>query len=152
MKTQLAIRVRKEGLISKGYGKPYLGPFALFGKRPVILSIDGHEQKLLPQKEPHMIDIVPGTHTIDFIDPQRKWKKFEKNVSKATFSAIGLAAGGVSGGLIGGMAMGKAFGSVSDAFFVGENGNLEVNIKEGDIIRLTCKAKANGTVSVDLDH
>lgn len=152
MKTQLSVRVKKESLFSKSFGRPYLGPLAFFKKTSIIISIDGVQQELTQQKEPYLIDVTPGIHTLEFIDPQLKWKEFEVKSGKVIYGILGFILGvGMGGGTVGGMALSDSFAQTTEYFFAGENGLLQVNIQEGDTIRLKCKAKMNGTVRVDLD-
>ncbi len=154
MKTQLSVRVKKESFYSKMMGKFYLGPLSMFGKRPIIVSIDGKEQKLLPSKKPYLLDIEPGSHQVDFIDPQRKAKHAGQAVNKAWDAAMGAAVGAA----VGGGAMGAYMGAtgaaqISETSFnmLNDGGSVQVNIKEGDILKLKCRAQRNGSVKVELD-
>ncbi|MCM1365423.1 MAG: hypothetical protein NC122_09680 [Faecalibacterium sp.] len=159
MKTQLSVRVRREGLVSAMFGRFYLTLFAIIiailGKTSVIVSIDGEKHKLKRQSEPHLIDIEPGIHTIEFIDPQRACKGIERVVTNLMISIFGLfigLSGSDDGSVIGGMIVGDILGSTVDTFFEGEDGTLKINIKEGDVIRVRCKAKLSGSVVVDRDR
>ncbi len=154
MKTQLSVRVKKENFYSKMMGKFYLGPFSMFGKRPIIISIDGKEQKLLPSKKPYLLDVEPGSHRVDFIDPQRKAKHAGQTVNKAWDTVMGAAIGAAAGGgSLGAFVGATGAAQISETSFnmINEGGSVQVNIKEGDILKLKCRAQRNGCVKVELD-
>lgn len=150
MKTQIIVKVKGESIWSRYFGGSiWLGPFAVLGKRPIEMILDGKTQELEAVKEPYVFEIEPGVHTLKFHDPKQarkqKNKKFTGAVVGATYGfAIGAAGGGSA---LGGLALGKEVGE-SFTGAVRDDGTLELTMGEGDVIGLKCRATSKGVIKV----
>lgn len=145
MKTQLSVLVKSESMMGKANAHRFLGPFALLTKSTMVLIIDGETHELKENKKPYIFDLEPGKHVIQFLDPKKDRKEAARNLDK-------LVAGAMIGGIgaLGGNAWLAFEGSDVDWMFgkVTEDGAAEINLREGDILKLSCKGTGKGVPKV----
>lgn len=129
MKTQLSILVKKESLYSRSYGGPLLLPI---GGNSVNVVVDGQTYELKASKKPHLIDVMPGVHTVRFLDPRGP-----KKLARAKFANIMT------------LNLFKWSGDLAAAVG-GDSSTFEVTMQDGDIIKLSCKAIYRGIVKANI--
>ena len=142
MKTQIIITAKKEGLFSKAHGSVW-GTFGMFGKRSVTVEIDGNLYDVPANNQPTAFDVEPGEHTLVFTDPRFNIKN---KTRKFMWGFFGFVADVGSGNM-----------SLSGTERMASVGELEQNenvvnctLIDGDILRITCRAKDNGKVKVKI--
>ena len=145
MKTQVAIYVKNEGILSRFMS--FMWFVNIFKKMSVDIVIDdanAKPQRLKASKEPYVFDLEPGEHAILFTDPRAAGKKAFKAVTGAI---IGASFSGAAGGsFISGAADGY-----HDAYDgTVRNGVAQFTLQEGDLLKLSAKPKRNGSVKVKI--
>ncbi len=142
MKTQVSILVKNESLFSRFMS--FLWFINIFKKMSVNVFIDSEDnmQTLKASKEPYLIDLEPGEHQLLFTDPRAKSKARMKAVTGAFLGAT--ASGAFGGSFLDGAVMGY------DGAYDGtvRNGVIAFTLNEGDVLKLWCKPKSNGSVKV----
>lgn len=139
MKTQVQLYVKNETLWTRFFGGG-LWFINIFRKLPIDIAIDGDKQRYKPQDEPYVIDLEPGIHIIEGRDPRALTKKADKALTGAI---MGSAAMGAVGGS---MALGALLGADGAASNVSRIGMAQVELKEGDILKISCQADRKGGV------
>ncbi len=130
-------------------------------KTGVDLYVDKQKYHLQPQNQPHIITVVPGSHTLTFKDPAGIAKKVGRGVASA-YGAVGGAIIGIGFGIAEGperLLTGGASGAGAGKdighnlgqklFGSGANGSqvYEITFREGDILNITCiKDKNSGII------
>lgn len=149
MKTQVSILVKNEPLLSRASGS-FFAAFNTFKKMPVFAVIDDPNAEplvLKARKEPYDIELAPGSHVIQFIDPRAEKKaktmQFWKKAYAGAFLAGASAAGG--GSLIDGALFGAA--TTANKTTVREN-YFECTLNQGDEVRISVQIKSNSKVKI----
>ena len=139
MKTQISILVKNESLYAKC--KSFLWFVNIFQKSKMIVMIDGKENILKASKTPYVFDVTPGYHSIQFKDKREGSKRsFDKFTKGFTGFAIGLGGGAST-------AMDMAATFTSSGINIQDN-LVEIQLQDGDILKLSCKADRKGRVKV----
>ena len=129
MKTQVQLYVKNETLWTRFFGGG-LWFVNIFRKLPIDIAVDGDKQRYKPRSEPYVIDVQPGLHVIEGRDP-------------LTGAIPGAAAMGAGGGS---MAAGAILGADAASSNVTRVGLAQLELKDGDIFKLSCQANRKGGV------
>lgn len=139
MTTQLHLYVKNESFWTR-LSVSGLWFINIFRKLPIDIAVDGNKVRYKPQDEPYVIDLAPGRHIIEGRDPRAFTKKADKALTGAIMGAAGMAAGG--GSIISGAVIGANAASSN----VTRSGACEVELNDGDIIKLSCQANKKGAI------
>lgn len=139
MKTQIQLYVKNESFGTRFFGGG-LWFINIFRKLPIDIAIDGNKVRYKPQDEPYVIDLAPGQHIIEGRDPRALGKKADKALTGAIMGAAGLGAGG------GSMIAGAVIGASAASSNVTQTGACIAELKDGDIIKLSCQANKKGAI------
>lgn len=139
MKTQVHLYVKNETLWTRFFGGG-IWFVNIFRKLPVDVAIDGNQVRYKPQSEPYIIDVTPGTHVIEGYDPRSRTKKASKAITGAVLGATLMGAGG--GSIIEGAVMGADSVSSNET----TTGMCNINLNDGDILKISCQANRKGVV------
>lgn len=132
MKTQLSILVKD----SMSTFNPLM---SIFTKTKVSMFIDGNKANpivLQVSKTPHLIDVVPGNHHIEFT--------YNNILAKIAFGLYDVVFDLMSNGLFGGVA--SAVGGTNKTY----DNVLDCYLNDGDMLRLEVKPKASGKVKIKI--
>ena len=114
------------------------------GKGYSVLEIVKAFERVNGIKTPYEINLQPGFHRITMIDPAKENKKGNVNL-------IGSIIGVVEGnGIADTMATSRFAKSMAGAMFKTGDGYLDLNLKDGDIIKVQCQAGIGGKVSIKI--
>ena len=91
---------------------------------------------------PYEISLTPGVHRISMVDPAKDSKKGNVNLMG---SIIGFSAGS---GLAEQISVGEIGKSLAGAMFKTGDGYLDLDLKDGDILKVQCQAGIGGKVSI----
>lgn len=139
MKTQVHLYVKNESFWTRFHGGG-LWFINIFRKLPIDIAIDGNKVRYKPQNEPYIIDLAPGVHVIEGRDPRALTKKAGKAVTGAILGAAAMGAGG------GSMLAGAMLGADATSSNVTRTGMCGVDMKDGDIIKISCQANSKGAI------
>ena len=139
MKTQVQLYVKNETLYTRFFGGG-LWFINIFRKLPIDIAIDGDKKRYKPQNEPYVIDLEPGVHVIEGRDPRALTKKADKALTGALLGAAAVGAGG------GSMLAGAMIGADAASSNVTRTGTCGVELKDGDIIKISCQANRKGAI------
>lgn len=139
MKTQVQLYVKNETLWTRFFGGG-LWFVNIFRKLPIDIAVDGDKQRYKPRSEPYVIDVQPGLHVIEGRDPRALTKKADKALTGAILGAAAMGAGG------GSMAAGAILGADAASSNVTRVGLAQLELKDGDIFKLSCQANSKGGV------
>lgn len=113
-------------------------------KAKIGIFIDDEKEGTLYEasKTPYEISLTPGVHRISMIDPAKDSKKGNVNLMG---SIIGFSAGS---GLAEQISVGEIGKSLAGAMFKTDDGYLDLDLKDGDILKVQCQAGIGGKVSI----
>lgn len=141
MKTQIAITVKDETIISKALTLFWF--INIFKKSKLIVSIDGNTYECKASKTPYIFDVTPGNHVIEIYDPKAK----QKSRTRAMTGALIGGTVGFTGGGFAATAMGTMVGAQAMNLNI-QNGVVNCTLSDGDILRLSCKGNSKGAVKI----
>lgn len=139
MKTQIHLYVKNETFYTRFFGGG-LWFINIFRKLPLDIAVDGEKKRLKPQAEAYVFDVEPGVHVIEGRDPRALTKKADKALTGAIMGAAAMGAGG------GSMLVGAALGADGASSNVTRTGICSVELKDADIIKISCQANKKGAV------
>ena len=138
MGARIYITVKKENPLTK---------VGVFTKSKIKVVIDEQSYLFKARKEPHLVEITAGQHTIDFIDPKAKAKRRRKKIGA-------ILAGGAMGFGAGGSGWGAALGALDGVSLVGKKSKDStaqiIEIADNQEIRFSCRANRKGMVKVEV--
>ena len=113
-------------------------------KAKIGIFIDDEKEGTLYEasKTPYEISLTPGVHRISMIDPAKDSKKGNVNLMG---SIIGFSAGS---GLAEQISVGEIGKFLAGAMFKTGDGYLDLDLKDGDILKVQCQAGIGGKVSI----
>lgn len=140
MKTQVQLYVKNETFYTRFFGGG-LWFINIFRKLPLDIKLDGAQaQRLTPKDEPYVFDLAPGQHYMEGTDPRARTKKMDKALTGAILGGTMMGAGG------GSMLAGAMLGADATFSNVERTGMCAVDLKDGDVIKISCQATRKGTV------
>lgn len=142
METGVSILVKNESLLSRFFSLLWI--INIFKKMSVNVYIDSEDDMvtLKADKEPYIIDLDPGEHTLVFEDPRAGGKSAFRAITGGFLGlAFGLAAGGS------GIDEAISWGSDAGDGAV-QNGVVQFELYEGDMLELSAKPTRKGGVKV----
>lgn len=139
MKTQLHLYVKNESFATRFFGGG-LWFINIFRKLPIDVAVDGNLTRYAPKEEPYVIDLAPGVHVIEGRDPRARTKKADKALMGAIMGA------GAMGGSGGSLVAGAILGAEAASSNVEQTGACSIELKEGDIIKISCQANKKGAI------
>jgi hypothetical protein len=143
MKTQISIQVKNASI----FARPII-----FSKAKVNMFIDSADAQpvvLKSRKEPYMVDVTPGEHTVVFTDASAKFKgAIDKMIGAAFGAGLGLGSGAF-GGVFGAKEGADIMSAVTGTGRV-HNNQLQCVLKEGDTLKVKVQPKRSGKVSVKI--
>lgn len=154
MSAKLVLTVKDSSRMAKDYSMSMMDKMfhplkhnkILNSKAKIGILIDDEEEGTLYEasKTPYEINLQPGFHRITMIDPAKDNKKGNVNL-------IGSIIGVVEGnGIADTMATSRFAKSMAGAMFKTGDGYLDLNLKDGDIIKVQCQAGIGGKVSIKI--
>ena len=150
MKTQVSIFVEGGSLTDKivDFGNRGIRSFFSPAEPPAVeIRIDDKAAiKLEARTEPYLIDVEPGQHRIQFTDSAKAGKGMLKEVFRLS---LAICSGILS------LVWGGSAGGFSDVMAVTGGKKVEDNVaslvlKEGDLVKLSCKPTSGGKVKVKI--
>lgn len=149
MKTQVSILVKNEGFWSRTSATLFWF-VAMFKKTSLYVRIDDPNAQplvLKARKEPYEIELTPGNHILEFIDPRtEKKQKYTKLMKKTTGALMWSSFSGASGGS---MIGGAIYGAETSGNKTTTHENFfQCSLNPGDEVRISAQAKMSGKVKV----
>lgn len=154
MSAKLVLTVKDSSRMAKDYSMSMMDKMfhplkhnkILNSKAKIGILIDDEEEGTLYEasKTPYEINLQPGFHRITMIDSAKENKKGNVNL-------IGSIIGVVEGnGIADTMATSRFAKSMAGVMFKTGDGYLDLNLKDGDIIKVQCQAGIGGKVSIKI--